>query len=232
MIVPQLLELPARHLFNPLPSAQRLSALMAVMLLLPFFALRRHRTMLLWGLWLLAVPLFVATADLLRGADQLQYPRYTITLSPVLCIVAAAFPWPRRWLAHAVPALLAIASLLALPTAYDHTKSQLRAFAALMQASPGEATVIAALHNDAYTCQFMYAGLDYYRRGLPGPVLLLTTSPDDAANNRLASSPGLWLWTLGSSTPQDILGQPFANWRVELRRFDLNTGTLYHLMPP
>ncbi len=129
-------EIPMRLLCQPRKGAESSAAFGGVLFLLPFLAAWRvrHRSktdpemgrvqslMLLAGAWLVCSIGVVAALDLLESTSVLDYIRYTLVASPMLCVslgaIAAGFG--RRWL-WLVPLAAIAGCTLALPEAYDRT---------------------------------------------------------------------------------------------------------------
>jgi hypothetical protein len=112
-------QLPLRYLIDMrnLPHLPLLGS--AAVVALFYLAVRRQRDLLLPLLWLTLTAGVIALLDLARATQHLEFMRYTVLASAGLyLLIPAALLRIRRWLGHAVAAMLVAVCLAFLPFYY------------------------------------------------------------------------------------------------------------------
>jgi 4-amino-4-deoxy-L-arabinose transferase-like glycosyltransferase len=186
--------------FLILPLDSKTSAFAIVLLILPFFLLKRYPNLLLTSLWSIGMLLLVAASDLWLGHGALGFVRYTLAAAPMVFInFAAIADVGGRWARHTLPAVTVVGALLAMPEIYsDQTwiKPETRELAAdiLRQVKPGDVLVIASRPNLRLTgAKIEYLGLDFYAGPMPFAAAILESPPDDVMRRAIWSHKNVWL---------------------------------------
>jgi hypothetical protein len=190
--------IPFRLLMEPPNPKQTLPGYVSsVALVLPFLLLRRRPDLLLWCIWLGGTVFFIALLDLTRSTQHLVYIRYSLIGGPAIYATLAALVQPkaRAWLAHLVPAAVALACLGALPTAYEQPKPEYRVLASYIDnnVQPGDALVFYSSDGDEWFSSAMYLNTCFYSRAYPWPFVMMTHPPDAAMRESLSHFNHVWL---------------------------------------
>jgi mannosyltransferase len=221
--------LPVRYFTEPMSNSVAPAVVGAagfvLAILLP---LRGRRDLLLWALWLWLTILPLVALDIARRTSHLDYIRYTLLASPAMyAIVASALADSRvRWMRHTVPALVAIACVLAVNAAYSAWwKADWRVLAAAIDrdAKPGDVIVFWRGPNyEAYpNAAFLHT--TYYRRSPLGPIVLMQRPPDAALAEQLRRAPGVLVISLTSERADDAVPSATLQWRA----FEPGAGGLW-----
>lgn len=205
----QLVELPTRLFFNPMRKEGRIIWLAAAILVIPLAMLRRRPDLLLWCLILGGSVGVLLASDLVLNARTLVHHRYAMPASvAVYALGVALCAHFQGWRRHALPAVLALSCLLALPEAYVRWKPDWRALARYIdqQAAPGEPIAFYHAGSARWASNVLYLGLARYARTFPRPILILD-EPADAAvmTELLARGQRVWLISGCGSVDSDAL---------------------------
>ena len=225
-------ELPLRYFTESAIRPPWAGAPSAVLYLLPALLLvvRRRRDLLLWWLWLIGYAGFITASDLLRGGRTLELIRYALPASPAAYVLVAGLlsDARSRWIRHAVPALLVIACLAALPAAYVRNKADWRGLAQFFASRVSDDDVIVVASGDRadWRARCMYLCL---RRYAPQPALPVAflSKPDPRVLERLA---GKKVWLLGGAYA--VQDEPLLpGWRQADSKGDPMAGTVALMKP-
>jgi 4-amino-4-deoxy-L-arabinose transferase-like glycosyltransferase len=206
--------LPLEYLIRPLQQMSMVCMPAVMLLVLPLFLRHLRPGLLLVGLWPMGIIGLVAVSDLWLSHGALEYDRYTLAAAPMVFVslVATAdlmadwiprtFPglgWLRGWLRHAVPGVVLLGALLAVPNAYDDQqliKPKARELARDIQqhVKPGDVLVIESRPlMGLYTAGVTYLSMDFYDGPFPFAIAILESPADDAMRRQLWSHKQVWV---------------------------------------
>jgi len=171
-----------------------------VLFVLPLIFIRRRPQFLLWVLILWCTVLLVLINDLVSGARQLEFLRYTIAASVAVyaCIPAVVSELKPKWIRHAVPAAAILSCLGALPATYAQTqtpKPDWREHAALIDrlAQPNDVALFyGASERDPGFTGSHYLALRHYAKKLPRTCIFIARPPDEALLARMRAAGVVW----------------------------------------
>lgn len=182
--------------------------------------------LLLWWLWAGASLGLIVVSDLWRTSQQLDFAKYTIVAAPALfMIVAAASPWKRGLLRHAVPLLICAGCSAFLKDAYFPWKGNWAGAAEVVSSLSEPGTVVVFDSYDRRWAGNLYLGLRHYRPAWGQPIVILDPqlpAPSELVE-RLRRAPRVVMvidWN-GADPGQSLPGV-----RVRPRRTFVNVGTI------
>jgi hypothetical protein len=189
--------LPLRYLIDPpdLPWIPLLGV--AAMAGLLYLTLRRQSDLLLPWLWLTLTAGVIAALDLLRSTQHLHFMRYTLLASPGLYLLApAALLRIRRWLGHAISALLVAVCVAALPFYYasaEYRESWRGLGVYLAEHARSDQPLVFAGPSGWYAQSLCVAAL-HYAHDPARPVLLLDRPAPPQLMSQLTRGQATTVW--------------------------------------
>lgn len=152
----------------------------------------------LWLVLFAGVVAGVAAVDLWRDTRQLVVIRYVLPALPALCALLAS---GRGKLGHLVPAVVALALAVQVPSAYPPAETQWRRWVRALdrEAAPGEPLVLTFRDRDV---PLFYKAANHYG-AVPRPLVVLTRQPSALQRARLPQAGSFWLAT--EADPEALL---------------------------
>ena len=217
-----------RLLNEPLPGSDKPAYLFTIICILPLLLIRRRPDLLLWAIWIPFVILFVAAVDLARQTWLLALVRYTLLAGPAIYMVLAALGARLKppIMRHVLPLFAVLCCAISLPISSGPHKTNFRGFARAISthAAPGEMIAFCGTDLSKDDLLTYVAGVSYYLRPFPGPVIIVTHSPDAALSTALRSHGRFCVISNG-----DDLHDLLPDAQIEASRFFPGIGYLLDL---
>jgi hypothetical protein len=170
-------------------------AFAAVIYISPPLRLGRNPQLLLWWLWAICVPGFLALWDFARGTHLISVTRYILLASPAIYAIFAT-PFATR-IGKLVPAAFVFAaamSAFARWQAGPQPTPDIRTAAHWIAADVPPRQLIILLGGPDYEPSFNYFAVAHYTGEWHRPVVLLQSPADANLQPTLAQYQPVWVW--------------------------------------
>jgi uncharacterized membrane protein len=201
---------------------------------MPLIAILR-KDLLIWVLLAGAIIGTAAISDVVQHRAGLERLRMTVAAAPAFyaVIMAIATSLPRKWMVHAMGAIIVLCCILALPDAYRRPlKPQWRPFAAKFDSLASSQDVLVVpfgSQQENWEDALLLAGLQRYSAHPDRPVLVLSKPISAELLAQLRQAPTAWFLSASSPAPVD---QFLPGAGAETSIWALNACTLMKLVLP
>lgn len=200
--------LPARYFYEPLSGSRTAASCAAVLYVLPFLMARRRPDLLLPGLWLVGTVAVSAGMDLTRCTWQLNVVRYTVVAAPAVYLLVAGLLADQRWLFRPVlPAMAAIACVMAIPMMYGGFQDDLRQMAQYLdrQVGPDDTIIFAKGDMPAWFAPNLLVNLSHYTPVTRRQTIILREPATEQLLRPLLHGGRVWLVSAGQGTGTGVV---------------------------